>query len=258
MFTRLAILPAVVVAGCVLGPDPRRPDTVVAPDDAFIHADPSTRPADVAGWWKAFGDPVTSDLVLIALQNNTDLRAAAASVIEARGILEQVSGSRLPRIGLGFSRDRRKSSVNFPTGREAFFTTTYDLGLDVSWQADLFGKLRRQEQSAATLALAVEADRVAVTHSVVAEVIRARIAVATLEQRVELAESNITSLTATRDLVEALYEAGGRQTSALDVRLARQNLAAAEAQLPPLQRQFEQAKLALDVLLGLRPGTGPT
>ncbi|MEM8872909.1 MAG: efflux transporter outer membrane subunit [Planctomycetota bacterium] len=257
MFTRILILSFAFTAGCVVGPDPRRPDTVLEPSDQFIYGDGSTEPAELAGWWREFSDPVTEELVLIALENNTDLRAAAASVLEAQGILAQATGARLPVVNLGFDYSRSKGSVNFPTGREAFFTTTFDLGFDVAWQADLFGRLRRQEQSAATLVLAVEADRIAAMHSIVAQVIRARVTVATLSRLVELSEANIEALGRTLTLVEDLYEAGTETSSALDVRLARQNLAAAEAELPPLQQQLTQAELALDVLLGVRPGTGP-
>ena len=255
------LLSVVAVVGCVVGPDPQRPAVAVTPADAYV-ADPvetDAEPERIAGWWRRFGDPLTEELVERALVGNTDAEAAAATVLEARAILAARTSSRLPAATFGADVSRQSLSLALPTGRENFINSAYDLSLNVGWQADLFGKLRRAQQAAAARLVAAEADRVATLHSVVSETIRARVALATARLQLELAEANVTSLRDTRRTVEAFYEAGGGvgDVSALDVRLARQNVAAAVAQVPPLRRNLVTSELTLAVLLGVRPGTLP-
>ena len=267
------------------GPTLRRPATVVgdAAAENWAFGEGDGRDAIGGDWWRAFGDPTLDGLVARALANNTDALQAASAVVEARGLLTAASGRRLPRVSLGFDAGRQRfgtgglgggipigldTGVSNPTpevaggalgefgGLGGGPTNNFGLDVGVSWQADLFGRLRRGEQAATARLLAARADQLAVRHTVIAEVVRARVALATLNLRRRLAADNVDSLGRTLDLVEALYDAGAGRVSALDVRLARQNVAGAKSQLPPLDRQLTEARLALDVLLGERPGAG--
>lgn len=263
----LALLIAVSVSSaCTLGPEPRRPATVVDPEATFVHADERSHRAGtlddgaepaqpIDPWWIGFGDEPTRALVREALVHNTDLRAAAARVLEARAQLGRVRGSQLPQVTAGVSASRTKSSFNLPeAGRVQVYSTTYSTDLGVSYQVDLFGRLRRSKQAAWADVLAREAARDIVRHTVIAETVRARVRISTAHRALALAREIRDSWQRTLETIERRYGAG--LVSALDLRLARENLASAEAAAVLVEQQLRQSHLGLDVLLGRRPGTG--
>jgi NodT family efflux transporter outer membrane factor (OMF) lipoprotein len=138
-------------------------------------------------------------------------------------------------------------------GRQQIESTTYGYDLNVSWQADLFGRLKRTQQSAWAGLLAEEASREAVVHSVVAGVVRARVLVATAAWALDITRQITSSWESTTRTVERRYRAG--IAGAVEVHLARENLASARAAEAVFEGQLEQARLALDVLVGRRPGS---
>ena len=258
------------IAGCAVGPDPDRPEVGVDLDSPYAHASttqPATQPAEVeiAGWWRRFGDETTNDLVAQAVTGNPDLAAAAARVVEARALLTQAFASRLPTVNLEPSYSLREQALTLPGGfagegsesdenvRVRFQTTSYDINLAAAWQVDLWGQLKRAQQAARYDFLATTAEQRALLHTVVAETIRARVAVATLQSRLELAQDNLESLRETLEVTDSRYRAG--VGDAVSLRLARENVASSEAQIPPVERDLALALHALAVLLGNRPGT---
>lgn len=260
----LVLLLAVALGtACTLGPDPTvRPETVADGAAGYVHApepSPAATAREAAGaidrWWLALADPVTADLVERALAANPDL-AAAARVAQAGASLRAARGSRLPRVEASLSASRQKSSFVLPTvGRVGIFSTTLSDELSVSYQLDLFGRLARSRQAAWAELLAARADRETVLHSLVAGVVRARVAIATHRRLLELARADVESWEQSLELVERRYRNG--LVGPLDVRLTRQSLAAARAAVPELELSLAQARQALDVLLARQPGTGP-
>ncbi len=244
-------------AGCKVGPDPVRPETSAQRAEGFVNASEYQKmnSAPVGPWWEQFNDPVTNQLVQTALENNTDLKIAAARILESKALLKAAWGQRLPQLGAGAGYDRRKNSFTLPQiGRVGIYSTTYDVGLTASWQIDLFGKLARQHDAAWAEMLATEADREALLHTVIAEVVRLRARIATLGRRLEIARANTASWQITYDTVERRYKKG--VATALEFRLARENLAATRAAEPQVEYLLRTAQHALDVLLGRQPGTG--
>ncbi len=251
--TLLAIL--LGAAGCTLGPDPKVPPATAADAaPSYVNAPVSSElPAD--DWWRTFADPLTEQLVLAALSSNPDIRAAAASVIEAQAALKGATGARLPQLSLALDANRNKFSMVLPqVGRVGIYSTTFTDQLQVSYQIDLFGRLARTRQAAWAQLLATEADRRAVSNTLVAEVIRARIQIASLQEQLRLARENRDSWRRTAEVVESRYRQG--LSDAAELHLVRSNLAQAEAALPPLRSSLASARTGLDVLLGRRPGTG--
>lgn len=259
---------ALLTSGCVVGPVYQRPPTVADGEEPFVNApgsgatvDPASLPAsaptslDDAPWWRSLGDPLTDRLVAEALESNTDLRTAAARVLEAQAQMKQSRSSLFPELSVGAAANRSKTSFNLPqTGRVAVYSTTYSTDLNLSYSLDLFGKLKRTRQSAWAQLLARQEARLTVLHTVVAEVVRGRVRLSILGRAERVAEDIRNSRRSTLDSVRRRYESG--LTNALDLRLAKENLAAAEAQLTLVGQQLEQATLALDVLVGRRPGRG--
>jgi multidrug efflux system outer membrane protein len=245
-----------LAVGCTLGPDPERPATAADVSDAYVYASEQEVAAlpEVSPWWRTFGDETTTELVELALENNLDLHAAAARVLEAEANLRRAGGARLPQVGYGANASTQQMSFVLPNiGRQQIESTTYSYNLNIAWQADLFGRLKRTQQSAWAGLLAEEAAREAVVHSVVAAVVRARVLVATAAWALDITEQITASWESTTRTVERRYRAG--IAGAVELHLARENLASARASQATIAGQLEQARLALDVLVGRRPGS---
>ena len=263
----LALVLILVLTGCTLGPEPKRPITLADDAPGFVHGpdtntdtrdavDPeSIDPESIDPWWTSFGDPATAELVELALRQNTDLQVAAARVLEARATLDTARSNLWPTVEASFTTSRTKNSFTLPqVGRVSVYSTTYAPSVDAGYQLDLFGRLERTRQAAWSSLLAEEAARRAVLHTVVAETVRARVRVGTLERSLDLATGIRDSWSGTLESIDRRYRSG--LVEALDLRLARENLASAEAAVVEARQALEQARLALDVLVGRRPGTG--
>ena len=253
----LSMAATVGLAGCTMGPEPERPTTAADVGERFVHASEEVTVADlpeVSPWWRTFGDETTVELVELALANNTDLRAAAARVLEAEASLKKAGGARLPQVGYGLNATEQRNSFVLPEiGRRDIESTTYSYNFNVSWQADLFGRLKRTQQSQWASLLAEEAAREAVVHAVVASVVRARVLVATAAWALDINREITRSWEATTRTVDRRYRAG--VAGAVELHLARENLASARASEAVIEGALEQARLALDVLVGRRPGS---
>ena len=249
---------AVLAAGCTLGPDPERPVTAAEAGDAYVHAaEAGSPPPEVSPWWREFGDHATVELVEAALVGNTDLRVMAARVLEAEAAFRRAGGARLPQVTYGATGSKQRVSFVLPEiGRRDIDSTTYSYSIGASWQADLFGRLERTQQSAWAGLLAEEWSHEAVVHAVVAGVVRARVLVATAGRALEINRQITASWESTLRTVERRYRAG--LADAVELYLARENYSSAMASEAVIAGALEQARLALDVLVGRRPGTGPS
>jgi NodT family efflux transporter outer membrane factor (OMF) lipoprotein len=256
---------SMVISGCTLGPEPERPATAADVSESYVYAadeegslavqeHPPAWPTETY-WWQRFGDRTTAELVELALTANTDLKGAAARVLEAEALWDAAGGARLPQVDYGLSANRSRNSFVLPEiGRISPESTTYGTDLGISWQTDLFGKLKRSQQSAWASLLAEEAARDAVLHTVVAAVVRTRVQIATLERALDIARNIRTSWESTTATVERRYRNG--LVGAVDLYLARENLASARASEAALEGSVATARNALDVLVGRRPATG--
>ena len=267
------------VAGCMVGPKYKRPETIAARVDRFANAPQETPDANEVAkpdlWWERFGDPTTAELVKRALEQNYDLKASAARVMQAQAALGQASGLRWPSISYGLTGDRSKRFFNFGgagespqapvlpppfdqldlsflSGGFSPLTTTWSQSVSATYIVDLFGRLRRAQRAAWADLLAADTSRQALINSVIASVIQARVNIATLQRRLDIAQANIKSWERTLEITEHRYEQG--IIGPLDVRLARTNLEAARSQEPMVRQSLATAVHALDVLLAEPPG----
>lgn len=245
-----------IIFGCTVGPEYLRPETTADAGGGFLNTPAGWTDAnDICAngaWWRCFGDQVTADLVVLALERNTDLKAAAAKVLEAEALLAQSHGIRLPDVSYAAARRRAKASGS-PFGFEgSFFSTIYTQNVNVSYIVDFFGKLRRAEKAAVADLLATEADRQTLRHAIISQVVRTRIQIATQQRLLDVARANIKSRAETLRIVERRYNSG--LVGPLEVYLARENLAAARALEPQIVESVKLAQHSLDVLTGQRPG----
>jgi multidrug efflux system outer membrane protein len=241
--------------GCMVGPDYERPQTLAGTAQKYVYANQDINDAtEISRWWEQFGDSTTSELVRRALENNNNLQAAAARVLQAEALLAEARGGRLPQVEYNFGRTRGKTSFNFGGGRFSNLSTTFSQDITVSYIVDLFGKLKRQQRAAWADMLASKANQQALVHAVISSVVKARADIATIQRRLDIARANTDSWAKSLEIIERRYSRG--LVGPLDVRLARENLAASRASEIEVERSLAKARNALDVLLGRQPGTG--
>lgn len=252
----LFVAALLTASGCTLGPEAERPQTAADSAATFVNAQDIPEPeTKLAPWWTRFGDQTTTDLVELALENNTDLRVALARLIEAEAALGKARSTMYPSVDYSLTGSRAKSSFVLPEiGRREVYSTTYSDGISVSYQVDLFGKLKRTRQAAWSNLLAEQAARETVEHSVIAGVVRARVQVATAERALAIATEIRSSWENTLATVERRYRSG--LVGAVDLHLARENLAGTRAAEVQLAAAVKTSRHGLDVLVGRRPGTG--
>ncbi|MEN8126489.1 MAG: efflux transporter outer membrane subunit [Planctomycetota bacterium] len=257
LLSQLLVTAVLVLAGCNVGPDYERPATAADSVDTFSWLPAQWVDAhdpNLSGsWWQRFNDPVTDELVQRALLYNTDLAAAAAAVDRSHAFLTQAYGARLPEAGLGFNRTRQKVNFNFPGGRESFIAQGYTLDLSISYMVDVFGKLRRAERAAEYDLFATENDRQALAHAVVAQVVQMRINIATQQRLLEINTQTIANWERALEIIDRRYQQG--LSPAVDVYIAKENLANAKAQKSLVEQSLLLTLHALDVLCGQAPET---
>lgn len=151
---------ALTLAGCVVGPDYRRPE--VRPPAAYLY--PAGQDAALADtdWWKSFGDPVLDTLIAEALAHNRSVKIAAANVEQAAGVLQSTRSAFYPQVGYQAAGGRNRFTNDGLTAQASGLTnpTNYYQALaGASWEIDLWGRVQRLSESAQANVLATEAAR---------------------------------------------------------------------------------------------------
>ncbi len=266
MVPRLLIVPFLcvgVTAGCAVGPDYHRPDAPVPRhyigQGATVEGR-STSPSEFATWWKAFGDPLLTRFVASALEQNLDLDQAAARVTQARAGLGAANAALLPSAVVSGSVARAHQSAETPLGQLLEATPGYDrwgnayqLDLGASWEIDLFGGLRRNKEAALADYQASQGGFVATRLVVAAQTADIYIVIRGLQARLGIAERQVETQ---RDLLAKVGLLYGKGLAAeYQVRQAEGALSQVQASVPALKADLDTAMNALDVMLGVPPGT---
>jgi multidrug efflux system outer membrane protein len=239
----LLLVAAALPAGCAIGPDYERPDDVVPAEQYYgtLSTQDAESFADL-DWIQAFNDPELTALVRTALDNNLDLQIAAARVEEYRGL------ARISRGALGPQLRGTGSTSPSPVGDE---DSTYSLGLALSWEIDLFGRLRRASEATRALLLASEDNARAVMATLVADVASTWIELRALDEEIAIIHRTIAAQESSLALVESQNRNG--VASGTEVQQARSQLATTRAQLPLTEQLRVQAESLLRFLLGFPP-----
>ena len=191
-----------------------------------------------------------------ALASNYDLQAAAASV-DAAAAQARIAGAGLkPQVGAGFDASRRQQvfvGLPIPGSGGILKSTSSSFGtsLNVSWEADLWGRLRAGKAAAAGDAQAAQADYQAARLSLAGQAAKAWFTVVEAERQVALAIDTVDSRRTSAERIEARYRRG--VAPSLELRLARTNLATAESTLEQRRRQLDASRRQLEILLGRYP-----
>ena len=240
----LSLVATLLVAACTVGPPYERPEVKLPAAYFRAPADTSASIADVA-WWQVFDDPGLVVLIREALSDNLDLRIAAAQIVQAQAQVAAARSPIFPQVSAQASAARGNQNPAFIT------TSSFAAALALSWELDLWGKIRRGVEAEEALVLAAEEGRRAVVVSVVGEVARVYFEMRDLDARAELARATVVSRRAYVDLAEIRFRGG--VTSELDFRQAQSELGRTQSILADLERQGREKENELSILLGRPP-----
>lgn len=257
------LVSASLMTGCAVGPDYQRPNAVLS--DRFL-GQPSveqrsgTTQASLTTWWEGFGDPVLSDFIAKALEQNLDLAQASARVAQARAGLGAANAALLPSGNISGQAARAYQSVETPQGQllnsnPGFdrYGNSYELDLGASWELDVFGGLRRGREAALAEYQASEAGAAATRLAVAAQTADIYITLRGLQARLDIANHQVKTQQDLLEKVQLLYSKG--LAASYQVRQTEGALAQVQATVPVLQTGLDAAMNALDVMLGTPPGT---
>jgi multidrug efflux system outer membrane protein len=254
----LALSAAVValVSGCAVGPDYERPKTD-APEKWRIDY---PQAADVANtrWWEEFSDPALNELIDTALRENRDLFIAAARVDQFIGQLTTTRSQFYPQIGYSFDASRNRASrVGQPPlapGADPYYSL-YQGALSADWQIDLFGRVRRQSESAQAQVYASEQGRRGVILSLVTSVAASYITLRALDKQLEIALATAANYADTQKIFELRFKGG--VVSEVELAQVESQYQQALAAIPALEQQIAAQENLISVLLGRNPGPIP-
>ena len=255
---------AILLAGCAIGPDYRRPEP---PKDERYTAQPMpasigqndnaqrlVTDMDVPGqWWTLFRSPQLDALIKRSLTANPELAAAQSALRQAREAQAAGNGALFPQVEADYNvqRQRVAGTLSSPVASNADDYTLHTAQLDVSWAPDLFGGERRQLEALRAQTDVQRFQLEAIRLSLTANVVVAAIQQAGLRAQIQATREIVAAQQATLDSFRRQRELG--QLSRADVAAQAAALAQAQAALPPLQKQLAQQNDAIAALLGQSP-----
>lgn len=244
------LLAALILAGCASDPiDPAKlaqlPDTPAAFKGGDGHWAISA-PAEAqprGAWWKAFADPVLDDLVDRAGTRNTSIQTAAARLAQARALLRSADADRLPQLGVSAGVTRQaQPAVGIPLG------TVANVGANLSYELDLFGRLANASSAASLDARSREALLQSTRLLVQSNVAQSYLQLRALDTERALVRDTVQAYRNTLSLTERRFQAG--DVAELDVARVRTEVAATESEAIALDRRRAEIEHALAVLVG--------
>lgn len=246
LFTLCVVL-ALVAGGCAMvGPDYKTP-TVQLQNEWLEYEDPLLNTSPVSQqWWKtAFSDPILDQLVETALAENLSLRSAGLRVLQARQQLAIIIGNQYPQQ----QQIIAEAGIAGVSSSSAY--GIYDLGFNLSWEADVWGRFRRQIESAAASLDASVGNYDGVMVTLIADVAQTYMLICTTRQRLTVAEYNLKLQQESLRITTAKYEGG--EVSSLDFEQAQTLYYNTQASVISLELSLQQFKNSLAILLGQPP-----
>lgn len=257
------LLSAGILTGCAVGPDYRSPEIALSSTflgQQAVDLRPVERQADLTVWWAAFDDPLLTNFISLALEQNLDIAQAAARVAQSRAALRYADGALLPAANISASAARAYQSVETPLGQLLNATpgfdrsgSLYETNLGASWEIDAFGGLRRGREAARAAYEASEAGAVATRLAIAAQTADVYVTIRGLQARIAIAQQQVETRRRLLVMIQLQYEKG--IAAELQKNQAEGSLTQAEAQIPILEAGLDSAMNALDVLLAVPPGT---
>lgn len=248
---------ALGLSGCLVGPNYHRPATSLPPQFPGAPADGAESLADKK-WSELFQDATLKQLLATALEKNFDVRIAAERVIEARAQYGITRANLLPTLDAQAtytaSRSSSIGSFPFPPGTPVAFAYT-QAGLQLAWEVDLWGRLRRLTEAARAQYLASEEARHGVVISLISDVMNTYFSLRELDLELEIGRQNNGIAHDNLRLIQLRKDRGA--ANGLEVHQAEQFLYTTTAQIASVERSIAQTEDALNLLLANAPGEVP-
>ena len=251
-----SLVVAALLSGCAIGPDYERP-AVARPETFRGQATAEAASLADVPWWEAFQDPILKDLIQDALGSNYDVRIAAARVQEARANLGVARSDYFPSLdyGVSASRARMLPGVLGGVGARAPASDLYSATMSMSWELDIWGRIRRSNEAARATLLSTEDARRGVWLTLVSDLAQAYFQLLALDVQLQIARDSTQAYQGTYDLFLDRLNHG--IASKLETSRALGALGVAQATIPQLERDIVARENQIRILLGKVPGPIP-
>jgi outer membrane protein, multidrug efflux system len=244
---------AIILSSCVVGPNYQRPK--VSTPVNFRGAAGAPQEASLADlpWWEIFKDETLKGLIKTALANNYDLRVAVTRVEQEREIMAEARAEYFPAVTYGVGLTGGRNQFQFSPSSNTTTAQGFLAALaSASWELDIWGRIRRTNESARAEYLSTEKVRRGVMLTVASEVSQAYFQLLGLQLQLDIARESAQAFDGTRALFEERLQGG--VSSLLPVSRAQADAATAAGQIPELERQIALTENQISVLLGENPG----
>jgi multidrug efflux system outer membrane protein len=242
-------------SGCMVGPNYQRPE--VDTPQTWRFEDREAKDVANTAWWEQFRDPVLNGLIQTALQDNRDIKIAAARVEQFIGQYGTTRAALFPQIGAGAFYGRQRvselagASPIEDTGINPTFNSS-QLFVNASWEIDLWGKLRRATEAARADLLSTEEARRTVILTLVSSVANSYINLRDLDKQLEITKQAAKNYKEGYEIFKLRFQYG--IVSEIEVNQAKSQYEQALANIPVFEKLISQQENALSVLLGRNPG----
>ncbi len=249
----LMLLLVASMAACSVGPDYVRPTAVVPKEFKELKGWKEATPRDheiKTAWWKAFNDPVLNSLVDKVNVSNQSLAQAEAQYRQALAMVQGARAAYFPRVTTSASATRsRPANVSTSSGTDT--ATQYSVSGGISWEIDLWGKVRRQVESSTATAQASAADLQALRLSIQTEVAQNYFQLRIIDVQKRILDDTVAAYRKSLELTQNRYKAG--VAAKADVIQAQTQLKSTEAQAIDTGVQRAQLEHAIAILMGQAP-----
>ncbi len=235
-------------SGCSVGPDFQKPqyDTLNSFRFDKIKGDTAVN----IEWWNLFKDPKIRWIVNTALQNNRDLKIAAARIEQAGAMLTYTGADRFPALNYSVNAGRGNYSGGVQLNG---ITNSFSVMPALNWELDFWGKYRRATEAARAQLLASEYGYRSVKLNLIALVVSTYFTLLDYKNRLEITKATLSSRKKSYEIIKKRFEHG--IVPEIDVNQAQIQMEIAASSVPMLERAVAQTENALSVLLGENPGT---
>lgn len=242
-----------LLTACTVGPNYVRPSVDVPRAYKEIDGWKVAQPKDAAvrgAWWERFSDPRLNTLEAQVDLSSQTVAAAEAQLRQARALVQAARASYFPTltVGLGVTRARESATLGGNAVKPGHTTTTFQLPIDISWEPDLWGRIRRTVESTRAGAQASVADREGARLSVQAELAQDYFQLEALDAERALLDATVAAYERSLELTKNRYASG--VAARADVLQAETQLKTTQAQAIDLGVQRAQLEHAIALLLG--------
>lgn len=236
-----------LLSGCLMGPDYQRPQVELPEQYRTTQTSPANTPV-LTEWWTLFNDPVLNDLVAKAQKNNADVQIAEARLAQAQALARQAGASLYPTLNLTASGTRASSGTSVSASGVGLQTNTSQVGLVTSYEIDVWGRVRRNIESATALATASQYEQDSVRLTLSALVTNTYLRLRALDAQIDVITNSVKTRENSLRVAQAKLDGG--LVSPIDVSQARAAKAASEANLSEVTRQRAIVQNQLGILTG--------